>query len=222
VVKRILKKLSRSLGYEIMQCTPDEKLLLSSPSNLDLRDIICEKVIADFLAENIKKLLTSEINLIEAIFLGELIRSLKEHDPIIEIGTLFGSSTRVMISHKPKDMELITVDNYSWNPLNLSPDVHFSITQKNLLHAIYKLHVKQVRMDKNDFYAQYTGEPPSLVFFDAEHTYEETRKDILWAKNVKANVICGHDYNSEVWPGVVKAVDECGGPYILVESLWVL
>jgi hypothetical protein len=78
-----------------------------------------------------------------------------------------------------------------------------------------------MRIDKNDFYSAYAGDTPALVFFDAVHTYKEVRADIDWAKNVKAVVICGHDYNKE-YPGVVKAVDEFGGPRDLVETLWVL
>jgi predicted O-methyltransferase YrrM len=221
VIKNIFRRLTRSIGYEFVKCTPHEIERLSS-TDRQLRDIIAERSIADFLAERIPKLLCAEINLHEAIFLGELIQGLKESGPIIEIGTLFGSSTRIMIAHKPRKTELITVDNYSWNPLNLSSDAHFAITNKNLLQAIHTLHVKQVRMDKNDFYAQYKGGPPALVFLDADHTYEETRKDIQWAQSVQSHVICGHDYNSDTWPGVVKAVQESGGPRLLIESLWVL
>ena len=60
-----------------------------------------------------------------------------------------------------------------------------------------------------------------MVFIDADHSYEETRKDIEWAKRIKAGLICGHDYK-EGCAGVIRAVDELGGVREKVESLWVL
>jgi hypothetical protein len=53
------------------------------------------------------------------------------------------------------------------------------------------------------------------------HTYEETKVDIQWARSVRASIICGHDY-SERFPGVIRAVDEFGGPSQLRGSLWAL
>jgi hypothetical protein len=57
------------------------------------------------------------------------------------------------------------------------------------------------------------------VFLDAIHTYEETAADIAWAKKVNASIICGHDYY-DVFPGVIQAVDEVGGPKCLAGTLW--
>jgi len=44
---------------------------------------------------------------------------------------------------------------------------------------------------------------------------------LLWAKNVGAKIICGHDYCDD-FPGVVQIVDELGGPKQLAGSLFVL
>ena len=85
-----------------------------------------------------------------------------------------------------------------------------------------KLNVHQINSDKNEFYRTYQDASPSLVFLDAVHTYEETKADILWAKHLNTKIICGHDYHKESHPGVVRAVDESGGPKKLVETLWVL
>ncbi len=92
----------------------------------------------------------------------------------------------------------------------------------NLSDAIERFNVSQVRMDKGEFYSSYHGDAPSLVFLDACHSYESTRADILWARSVNANVICGHDSDGHRWPGVVKAVNECGGYSGLVDSLFVM
>jgi hypothetical protein len=53
------------------------------------------------------------------------------------------------------------------------------------------------------------------------HDYEETKKDILWAKQIGAKIICGHDYKEE-FPGVIRIVDEMGGPRKLSGSVFVL
>jgi hypothetical protein len=82
--------------------------------------------------------------------------------------------------------------------------------------------VHQINSDKNEFYRTYQDASPSLVFLDAVHTYEETKADILWAKHLNTKIICGHDYHKENYPGVLRAVDESGGPKKLVETLWVL
>jgi len=161
---------------------------------------------------------TGQISLSEARFLGELVRGLTGEGPIVEIGTLFGWSTRVMVLHKSPDRELVTVDNFTWNPLGLSPDAHYRCTAKVLDDAINHHRVRIVRQDKSLFYESYSGLPPALVFLDAIHTKDETAADIAWAKKVNAGCICVHDYKSE-FPGVVEAVDEAGGPVRLVESL---
>lgn len=49
-----------------------------------------------------------------------------------------------------------------------------------------------------------------LVFIDACHDYAAVAEDIAtWLPKVRpGGIIAGHDYNREVWPGVVQAVDE--------------
>jgi len=164
----------------------------------------------------------SEITIGESIFLKEIVKGIERSGPIIEIGTLFGKSTIVIATSKIADHELITIDNYSWNPLGLPSNIHLQVTSHFLSYAIDKLNVKVLNIDKEKFYTQYSGKAPSLVFLDAIHTYNETKKDILWAKNMKAKLICGHDYSKEKHPEVVIAVNEFGGPQKLVETLWVL
>jgi hypothetical protein len=49
-----------------------------------------------------------------------------------------------------------------------------------------------------------------MVYIDAAHDYDTVKRDLeTWSKKVKSGgFICGHDYNSNSWPGVVQAVDE--------------
>jgi hypothetical protein len=213
LTKKVLRTLIRVCGFEFIRYTPEQRHFLGLNPNLRYRDFLIQEALA---------FREGEINLAEARFLSALIRDLKDTGPIIEVGTLFGWSTRIMTCQKSEDRELVTVDNYSWNPLGLQPDIHFCITEKILSEAMQRFKVRQVRMDKDDFYTSYHGSAPALIFFDAIHTYQATKADILWAKHVNARVVCGHDYNKEKYPGVVEAVNEFGGPREVVETLWVL
>lgn len=162
-----------------------------------------------------------QISLGEARALGGLVAGLTGPGPIVEVGTLFGWSTRVMVLFKEPERELITVDSYVWNPLSLPAERHARATHSALQEAVDHHRVRLVTQDKAVFYERYNGPPPALVFLDAIHSYEETRKDIEWARRVHAKTICLHDYSSK-HPGVVQAVDEAGGPRHLFESLAVL
>lgn len=162
-----------------------------------------------------------QISLREAIFLSQLVKCLDQPGPIVEIGTLFGWSTRVMTLAKPPEKELITVDSYGWNPLGLSESAHFDVTSAILAESKLYLNVKQIRQDKANFYQSYSGAAPALIFLDAMHTYDETRKDLEWATKFNNSIICLHDY-TDLWPGVIQAVDELGGPHRIEGSLCAL
>jgi hypothetical protein len=168
--------------------------------------------------------LESSISIEEARFLTKIVKEADEFEgPIIEIGTLFGGSTLVIINAKKAMRKFITVDNFRWNPAGLDRNVHKDITNKKISEAIEKYSVELIDSDKLDFYENYSDPPPSLVFFDADHSYEGTLEDLLWAKNIGAKIISGHDY-SEQHPGVMKAVNEVfkKEPGYLCGSLFVI
>jgi len=151
-----------------------------------------------------------------------LVRQSCRYDgPIIEIGTLLGVTTTTMALAKAPQQKIITVDLYCWNPWNFPPDVHEALTSQMLHYLVRTGHVERIRMDKNEFFRAYDGPSPAMVFLDAVHDYEETKKDIVWAKQVGARIIAGHDYCDE-FPGVKAAVDEFGGPAELAATVWLL
>jgi hypothetical protein len=198
------------LGWGIVRYGPSQREILRRDPGRNYRDLVIEEALV---------LPKGELSFEEMVFLGALAGRLDGPGPIIEIGTLFGRSTMVMALNKPAGRPLITVDNYSWNPLHLPPHRHYSITRQILYEAIEKADVRQVNMDKKDFYRSYNGGPPAMVFLDAKHSYEETSADIAWARRIMAKVVCGHDYRIE---GVRKAVEEAGGAKEIGGSIWVL
>jgi hypothetical protein len=141
--------------------------------------------------------------------------------PIIEIGTLLGITTTSMALVKAPHQKIITVDLYCWNPWGFTPDIHEALTTQILNYLVQTGHVERLRMDKDEFYRTYQGPAPSMVFLDAMHDYEATKKDIQWASRAGAKIIAGHDYKDE-FPGVKQIVDEFGGPRKLGGSVWVL
>jgi predicted O-methyltransferase YrrM len=154
--------------------------------------------------------------------LERLVRESRRHPgPIIEIGTLMGITTTTIALNKAPDQKVITVDKYCWNPWGISSEAHQALAAQVLRYLVETGHVEQVVMCKNEFFETYSGPAPALVFLDAIHDYEETKKDIEWASRVGAAVISGHDYSAD-FPGVIKVVDEFGGPRELLGSVWAL
>jgi hypothetical protein len=141
--------------------------------------------------------------------------------PIVEIGTLLGVTTTQMAIVKRPEQRIIAVDNFCWNPWGLTPDVHHALAEQCLHYLIETGDVELLREDKNEFFANYERPTPAMVFLDAMHDYEETKKDILWAKRVGAKIISGHDY-CDKFPGVIRIVEEFGGPRRLAGTVWTL
>jgi hypothetical protein len=163
----------------------------------------------------------SEISFEESRFLGSLVQAAPSDHPIIEIGTLFGASTRVIMLFKDPATPLITVDSFQWNPFGLARDQHAALTKEFLADGALHHNVTLCEMDKETFYSTYRGVAPGLVFLDANHGYESTKNDLAWALGIGASIVCGHDYSPK-FPGVVKAVDEAGGARRMVGALFEL
>jgi hypothetical protein len=154
----------------------------------------------------------NSVSEIEWELLSKLIKESSQYTgPIVEIGVLAGRTTQRMATYKAPGQKILAVDNFCWNPWALTPDEQWNLVCHSLSYLTMTNHVEVIRADKNDFFDTYDGPAPSLVFLDAIHDYEETKKDILWARRVGAHIISGHDYGPD-FPGVVEIVDELGGP----------
>jgi hypothetical protein len=127
--------------------------------------------------------------------------------PIIEFGTLFGLTTLLFAAEKAKGREVITVDNFCWNPFGLPPALHEVFTRRILRNELSGGNVSLYRGDSATFRATYQGATPAMVFLDADHSYEAVREEITWAEKQGVPLICGHDYGNRLF-GVTQAVDE--------------
>ena len=128
--------------------------------------------------------------------------------PIVEVGSLFGYNLVKMASLLTRPKKLIGIDNFCWSPVGISPDQSEETLLRMVAEFCPDADIELIRMDKNQFYYQSTLKP-SMIFIDANHSYEETVIDLKWATSTGAPIICGDDY-CDSFPGLMKAVDEYG------------
>ena len=126
----------------------------------------------------------------------------------------------LIATHKPTETELIAVENFSWNPFMIPPEDHRIITHRVLRYNIAHCNTHIFEGSSADFYRQYKGEVPAMVFIDACHLYEGVKEDIDWVVGLGVPVISGHDY-CDLHEGVRRAVDEVfGGDITAIGSVW--
>lgn len=212
IVKNFIKRTLAQRGMEVCQLYANEREILPQNNAYTFREAHAYLTLAN----------QGQLSLLESRLLGQIVRDSDPTRPIIEIGTLFGYSSIVLTLFKHPGQQLITVDNYCWNPLGLSPDAQHDLTKNRLKEAVADFSVQVLRMDKDAFYRGYQGPAPAVFFCDADHSYEATKADILWARSVGASVICGDDYDHPIQRGAAQAVDELGGPSRLAGGLFVM
>ena len=139
---------------------------------------------------------------------AELVHAAKDWaGPIIEFGTLFGLTTRLIVAEATEGQPVITVDNFCWNPFGLPPSQHEAFTRRILRGELSAGRASLYVGDSATFRRTYRAEVPALVFLDADHSYEAVKDEINWAKTLGVPVIAGHDYRNARF-GVTRAVDE--------------
>lgn len=140
------------------------------------------------------------------------------HMKILEIGALFGFSTQAILEGSPNS-KVVVVDNFAWNPIGLTPLRHELMLKSNLNYFIRQNRVEIYKGLSSDIKLfEMTKDNVSMVFIDADHSYEGVLCDINFAKSINAKIICGDDYSFE---GVKKAVDETFGDDLkFIGDMW--
>ena len=62
---------------------------------------------------------------------------------------------------------------------------------------------------------------PTLVYIDASHEYEDVKRDLELAIQLRPHIIFGDDYTNRCFPGVRQAVDEHGPVEVVDQWYWV-
>jgi len=147
----------------------------------------------------------------------------KTYKYILEVGSYKGKSARAFADNTSG--QVMCID--TWNsvvcgadgkPIYTTNDATYVDFVKNLQEHIETKKVIINRMNYKDFVPN--GFKPDFIFIDAAHDYESAKHDIEKSMSMNPWIIAGHDYDSKVWPGVVKAVDEKFSKINLVDTIW--
>lgn len=142
----------------------------------------------------------------DLIWLADSARDCKE---IAELGSYRGASARAMLDNSQARIWCID----SWRGSECGRGLKVSETD-------YELFLNNLRdvLERVVIFKMYTREAVKvlsqiqfdLVFIDADHSYEAVKFDIAhFGPLVRpGGILCGHDYEPEHRPGLVRAVDE--------------
>lgn len=167
------------------------------------------------------------MSLSELRFLAQLA---SESDLIIEAGSFKGRSTRAMADNT--EGVIHAVDPWDGKYEGFLPprldDAHAALcadkdgVRKEFYVNLFD-HITSGRViPHTELFHQLVIPNADMVFIDANHDYNTTRRDILHGLSLlqDGGILCGHDYRGE-WPGVIRAVDEVFGRGIQVEdTIW--
>ena len=146
----------------------------------------------------------------------DLFKSFQNGMEIAEIGVFKGEFSKFIFNElKPKKLFLIDLFvGYAGSGDKDGNNMQFTHLENEyqLLTEFFSKN-NEVKIHKTtsiDFLNSVGDESLDLIYIDAEHTYESVSKEleISFDKIKKGGHICGHDYVSPRFEGVVKAVDD--------------
>lgn len=85
------------------------------------------------------------------------------------------------------------------------PELKLNINKHGLQNNITVFHENSLKVAE-----RFNNKSVDLIFFDSEHSYDHLSNEIkCWKSKMKNDsIMSGHDYNIDIYPGVVKAVKE--------------
>lgn len=138
-----------------------------------------------------------------------IVQLLPENSVMIELGSYFGESTMFFwLSGKFK--KIYAVDPYEGTDIDnqgdFAPMVENVVKPSNGIVELFR---------KRSYEAAEFFESGSVdfVYVDALHDYDNVKRDIqVYLPKIKSGgIIAGHDYNPQLFPGCIRAVDEMVG-----------
>lgn len=182
-------------------------------------------------------MITSQVNISKAIQIGGwmsekeltwLAYEAQRCNTITEFGSYHGRSTRVLADNSPNDCRIWAVDPWNGNyktedGLTVADMNTYCLPQFkiNLRDHIDSGKVIPVRNFSYNFNPEVVMD---MIFIDGDHRYETVVRDIEKALDIVSmhGVICGHDYNHPIWPGVKQAVDEMFEHVKFEDTIWIV
>ena len=145
----------------------------------------------------------------------DLIEMLPKGGTWVELGVFKGDFAETLFkTGKPERLLLVDL----WPENNFSADVHgngseiFGSELYDMVKDRFKEHTNIHLFRSMTYFVleQIPDETISVIYIDADHTYETVRKDldISLKKTKVGGIISGHDYIKENFSGVYRAVNE--------------
>ena len=150
---------------------------------------------------------------------------------LVEVGSWKGRSASFMaveIINSNKNIKFDCVDTWKGSIEHTDYDV---ITEEKLYDVFLsniepvKHVINPIKMTSIDASKLYDDNSLDFVFIDANHEYEDVKKDIeSWLPKIKSGgYIGGHDYNANSFPGVIKAVNDLfNDRFTLIGGSWLV
>lgn len=147
---------------------------------------------------------------------SSMVRKYPSGSTFVEVGSWKGKSAAYMaveIANSQKNIDFCCIDTWKGSP-ELKRDVYvpenlFEIFISNMepLENFYRF----IRTTSLQGAQLFTDNSIDFIFIDASHEYKDVKDDILtWLPKLKkGGTLAGHDYDIELFPGVIKAVTEC-------------
>ena len=140
---------------------------------------------------------------------------------ILELGAFLGKSTRVLCDNTKGTVCSIDLWEQTEGGLIATfPEVYKEFIDNLRDHLIaQKLSFYKATTDYALSLLKNEGRKFDFIFIDADHRYEQVKKDILGSMELlsQGGIISGHDYN---WEGVKQAVDEIFPKFNLHSNIW--
>ena len=147
---------------------------------------------------------------------NDLIKTFEKDLVICEIGVFKGEFSEYILENIiPKELHLIDIfdgqmcsgdkdgNNIVWIDLNNQYEI-----LKNKYRDFDNVHIH--KGNSVDILKKFEDEYFDIIYIDGDHSFEGVKNDLetSYCKIKNGGFICGHDYTSDKFIGVVKAVDE--------------
>lgn len=154
---------------------------------------------------------------------SDFVKELQTGNVFVEVGSYLGKSLifflEMMKRHK-KDIIVCSVDHFKGTPNEPLKTDFYEEFLDNIESCGYSEDVSIYKMTSEDAAYKFPNQLIDICFIDANHEYEEVKKDInLWLPKVKpGGILAGHDID---FPGVWRAVNECLPEFYVNNRCWI-
>jgi predicted O-methyltransferase YrrM len=152
-----------------------------------------------------------------------MVRKYPSGSTFVEIGSWKGRSAAYMateIANSQKNIDFYCIDTWKGstelkNNVYVPEDL-YDIFTENM--TTLKNYFKTIKLPSIEAAKKFEDESIDFVFIDASHEYKDVVDDILaWSPKLKqGGTLAGHDYDIELFPGVVKAACACLSQYTVI------